>query len=64
MFDWISTKGLGLDYAKVEFAAPMPPNITEDRHSSIHEGSLSAYCMFAQLLTSLPLIEGMILTLI
>jgi len=57
MFDLVSTKGPNLDYAKAEFAAPIPPSITKDGPSSFNESSLSAYCMFAQLLTSLPPIE-------
>jgi len=29
-FDWVSTMGADLDYVKVEFASPIPPNITEE----------------------------------
>jgi len=29
MFDWVSIEGPDLDYAKVEFATPIPPSITE-----------------------------------
>ena len=47
MFDWVSNYGPGLDYAKVEFAAPILPDITEDRPSAFNEGSLNAYCRFA-----------------
>jgi len=57
MFDWVSNYGPGLDYAKVEFAAPILPDITEDRPSAFNEGSLNAYCRFAQLLRSLPPVE-------
>ena len=57
MFDWISSKGPNLDYAKVEFVTPMPPIITEDRPLTFNEGSLRVYHRFALLFTSLPAIK-------
>ena len=58
IFDWVSTIGPDLNYAKVEFVAPITPGITKDGPSASNECSLSAYCRFAQLLTYLPPIEG------
>ena len=58
MFDWVSTTGPNLDYAKVEFSTPIPPHITEDEPLAFNESYLSAYCKFAKLPTSLLLIEG------
>jgi len=40
MFDWVFVKGPDLDYAKVEFAAPIPPSIIEDGPSAFNEGPL------------------------
>ena len=45
--DCVSPKGPDLDYAKVEFVAPMAPSITKDKPCAIDEGSMSDYCRFA-----------------
>ena len=37
MFDCVSTKGPDLDYAKVEFIAPMPPSVIENKPYAINE---------------------------
>ena len=38
MSDWVSIMSLDLDYAEVEFAAPIRPSITEDKPSDFNEG--------------------------
>jgi len=47
MFDLVSTKGPNLDYAKAEFAAPIPPSITKDKPYAFNLGYLSDSCKFA-----------------
>ena len=54
----VSTTDPDLDSDEVEFVAPVPPSITKDKPSVSNEGSLSAHCRIAQLLTYLPPIEG------
>ena len=47
-----------LDYAKPEFANPIPPGTIKDGPFAFNEDPWSAYGRSAQLLTSLPPIEG------
>ena len=58
MFDFVSSKGPNLDYAKVEFIAPIPPRITEDEAYAINEGSTSDYCRFSRGVMSFPPMNG------
>ena len=45
-FDWISTEDPDQGYVKVEFVAPMPPNIAEAEAYASNESSMSDYCRF------------------
>ena len=51
MFDWVPITSPNLDYAKAEFATPIPPGTTKDGPFAFNDDSLSAYGRFAQLLT-------------
>jgi len=42
----------------VEFATPTPPSIPEVEAYASNESSMSDYCRFAQLVRSLPRMEG------
>ena len=57
-FDWISIKDPDQGYVKLEFAAPTPPSITKVKAYASNESSMSNYCRFAQVVLSLPLMEG------
>ena len=48
VFECVTSAGLRLDYARVEFNAPVPPSIVEDTTYATNEVSMSDYCMFAQ----------------
>jgi len=46
-FEWISYKDSDQRYVKVEFPAPMPPNMPEVEVLLPNESSMNNYCMFA-----------------
>jgi len=52
--------GPDLDYAKVEFVAPVPPSVTAGEPNAINKDSTSNYCRFAHILMSLPLMDGFV----
>jgi len=54
-FDWISIKDPDQGYAKVEFAAPMPPSILEVEAHASNESTMSDYCRFAQVVLLAPI---------
>ena len=56
--DWISHKDPDQKYVKVEFATPMPPNMSKVEAHISNEFSMSDYCRFAQAVLSLPPMEG------
>ena len=56
--DWISCEDLNQGYVKVEFAAPMPPNTPKVEVPVLDESSISDYCRFAQVVLSMPPMEG------
>ena len=47
LLDYMSTEGLGLDYATVDFVANFPPNIVKDKPYASNEGYLNEYCRFS-----------------
>ena len=55
---WVSTKDPDQGYVKVEFATPTPPSIYEVKAYASNESSMSDYCRFAQVVLSMPPIEG------
>ena len=57
VFNCVTTEGLGLDYATVEFNMPAPPSIVEDETYATNEVSMSDYCRFAQVVQSMPQID-------
>ena len=57
-FDWISTEDPNQRYIKVEFAAPIPPNMPKVDALASNESSISNYCRFTHAILSLPLMEG------
>ena len=56
--DWIWIEDPDLGYANMEFAAPTPPSISKVETYASNESSMSDYCRFAQVVLSLPPIEG------
>jgi len=56
--DWISAEDPNQRYVKMEFAAPMSPNMPKVEAHTSNESSMSDYCRFAQAVLSLPLMEG------
>ena len=48
VFECVTSEGLDLDYARVEFNAPMPPSVTRGEPYATNEVSMSNYCRFAQ----------------
>jgi len=48
VFECVTSKGFGLDYARVEFNVPAPPGIIKDEPYATNEASMSDYCRFAQ----------------
>ena len=55
---WISIEDPDQGYVKVEFTAPMPPSTPEVGVYASNESSMSDYCKFAQVVLSLPPMEG------
>jgi len=49
VFESVTSEGLSLDYARVEFNAPAPPSIVEDETYATNGASISGYCMLAQI---------------
>ena len=48
MFECVTSKGLDLYHARVEFNPPMPPSVVEDDPDATNRVSMSDYCRFAQ----------------
>ena len=57
-FDRISHEDPNQRYVKVELAAPMPPNMPKIEAHVSNKSSMSNYCRFAQVVLSLPSMEG------
>ena len=43
LFEYVTSEGLGLDYAMVEFSVSMPPSMIEDEIYATYEVSISDY---------------------
>ena len=56
--EWISYENPDQGYVKVEFAALMPPNKLKVEAPISNESSMSDYCRFAQIVLSMPPVEG------
>ena len=56
-FECVTSKGLCLHYARVEFSTPMPPCMIEDETYATNELSMSDYCRFAQVVQYMPQID-------
>ena len=54
---WIFYEDLDQRYVKVEFAAPMLPNMPEVKVLVPKESSMSNYCRFAHVVPSMPAME-------
>jgi len=57
-YDWISFENPDQRYIKVEFAAPIPPNMPKAKVFVANESAMSYYCRLAQAVLFMPLIEG------
>ena len=57
MFECITSENLNLDYAMVKFNAPTSSSITKNEPYAINEASMSDYCMFAQMVQSMPPVD-------
>ena len=47
VFECVTSEGLNLDFARVEFDAPVPPSVTKDEPYATNVVSMIDYYMFA-----------------
>jgi len=57
-FDYVSTKGPGLDCVTMDLVENFPPGIVKDKPYAFNKGYLSDYCRFVRMLLSLPPSRG------
>jgi len=57
VFEYVASEGLGLDYARVKFSAPMPPSVTIDEPYATNEASMGDYCRFPQVVQSMSPVD-------
>ena len=64
VFECVTSKGVILDYARMEFNAHTPPSVTKDKPNATNKVSMSDYRKFAQVcsLFLMLIISSVILT--